>query len=179
MGPALRVATVGRIKAASLPIAFRSRLDQGDRPRISFGTQVEHPVRIDEGSLSELTFFLPDRIAAGEILAGPSLAVGITVQVIADANRAAMVIDHCLVGVRLINGELPTGGRNFEEIASDPIPRADVDMVVVEDWRRNYRCLALARRAPEEASVGRVDPRNTRVGKLDVLADSADLGNDW
>src|SRR5690606_33684455 len=92
-------------ESASLIPAFRARIDEDDAP-VLLGEAVEHAVRAGDRSFAELVLLAPDDLARLEILAEPADAVRVPVEMLADANDAAMMVLHVLVEVDLLHGEV-------------------------------------------------------------------------
>src|SRR5690606_26944278 len=110
-----------------------------------------------------------------EILAEPADAVRVPVEMLADANDAAMMVLHVLVEVDLLHGEVL---RDFDELRSDAVSGRHVDVVLMLDRSRDDGDGSRPRASPEHLSVRRSHARESLLRELDVLTDAVDLANE-
>ena len=89
-----------QLEATMLFPAFRRGFDQGDRA-IALRLAVESSVGIGNGSLAQGSLFIPLDLAGLEVLANPTVPVGVAVQMVAQLDHAAMVVLHVLVVVHV------------------------------------------------------------------------------
>ena len=70
------------------------------------------------------------------------------IEIVANAQHAAVMIHHDLVRIHLFRGEAARGAGDPEQIAPDPVAGSHEDAVVMEDGSGDGGRAALPRRAP-------------------------------
>src|SRR5262249_14750670 len=133
-GLAVEAAFARDLEAAGFVPAGGAGVDQ-DAGAGVLAVEIEPAVGAGQGALAQLAAAVPDGMAGLEVLANPAAAVGEAVDVLADAEHAAVMIDQHAVGpdfdgLRFLLG-LVAG--QPQHAAARGVAGADVDLVVVKD----------------------------------------------
>src|SRR5687768_11716271 len=107
MGPATLIGALRLIEAALFVETFGGGFDENDCALAAFGTEIQMAIRVGNRAFVQ-PFLGPDAIAAFEFLARPALAVGVAIEVLAEANDAAVMVHHHFVHVNLVGREFVT-----------------------------------------------------------------------
>jgi len=175
--PALLAAAVGRSEAALLDVAGGSGFQEGYHAFFGFLATVETAVGVEERAFAQFALLLPPGFAGLEVLARPALAIGVTIEMLAHFDHAAMMVHHDLVGIHLRGRELASFG-HFEKVAADAVAGGDIHVAVGVDGRGNHCGGALAGSLPQHGAVLRRHAGDALGGKLHVLPHAAYLGDD-
>src|SRR5215467_5501687 len=105
MRPGLFAAARRLFEAAMLLISLWIGFNKRHRAFVLLA-EIEIPIRIQNGALTQLILFLPTRFAALEILAGPPFSVRVTINKIAHVDHAPVMVHHDFVGINLACAEL-------------------------------------------------------------------------
>src|SRR5712692_7180686 len=137
---AARLAEFGNLRdlesAKLLPAGGRC-IHQGHAPPFVFAETIESAIRIGQRASAERPLLGPDHVAARPLLAYPTLAVGVAVEVSADQDHAPLLVDHGLVGIDLVGFELLSRWSEFDQVTAGPGAGGDVNLAIVKNRRWN------------------------------------------
>src|SRR5262245_29809604 len=177
MRPTLVIASLGLIETAFLFVARRCRFDQCDSPFAAFAAQIKMSIGTGQRAFADSPF-APNHVPGFQFLAHPTLAIGMPIDVLANADHTSMMIDHDFVVINLLRFKLIPGLGDFEEIATDAIAGSHITVIIVEDRWGNHRRGAFPRSMPERPAISRRYARHTIARQLNVLSHSSDLCDD-
>src|ERR1044071_8332971 len=112
-------------------------------------------VCVSDRAFAKLLFFLPLCLAGFKALTGPSLAIGVAIDEIANFNHTTVMDDHDVIGIDLVGRELFIRRTNLEKIAASSVAGGDVDKTGIIDRRGNHSRLTFSCGAPEHFTVFR------------------------
>src|SRR5581483_6016824 len=102
--------------AVFLP-AVRRCLNENNRA-LTFVVAVQLTVRARERTFLEFLLLFPHDLSGLEILADPgAFIIGVPEEMVSDQNDPAMMVDHVLVGVHLLDPEATVRVQQLDEIA--------------------------------------------------------------
>src|ERR1700689_2794743 len=118
------------------------------------GADVETAVGIGDRSLPHALVFPRDR-AILDRHADEAAGIGGAVDVVLEADHAAVVNLHVLVGVDFLTLEVAVGFADLEGVATDAVTGGDEDQIAVDDRRGNHGGFAFSLGFPENLAIGR------------------------
>ena len=86
--------------------SFRRGLDQ-DHGSITFGLADKTIIRVSDGPFPQRFFFIPNQFPRLEVLAYPTVSIGIAVEVISKFDYATMMVFHDFEGILRFPGVYP------------------------------------------------------------------------
>src|SRR5688572_17298994 len=147
MRPTRPFGPVWLLKASALLVPARTGFEERQSSSAPFLAAIEPAIRVNERALGQ-GLLLPNSLPGFELLAAPSFAVRISVNVIAAQQYTPMMIHHHFVGIDLGRCESSVRLRDFEKITTRAITGSHIDVIIIVNRRWDHRCGAPAGRSP-------------------------------